>query len=237
MAYWIWDSRSHRYRVTAEGAAATGQRAGTYVGQARMVALRDDLIAAQKNTVTDLAEQVANGEITLNQWILSMRGEIKDTFLSEYMLGHGGRNSMTPSDWGRLGAMILAQYKFLDGFASDIAAGKYTQAAVAARARMYMEAASQAFERGNALSRGLPDLPAYPGDGSTQCRANCHCRWEIREQETEWHCFWRLSTAEHCPDCVARAGQWNPLTVAKQRYATRAAVVEHLAELTESNHG
>ena len=236
-SYWVWDSRSRRYRITRAGASALGQRAGTYVGQARMVALRDAYIAQAKVRTNALAAQIANGDITLQQWQIGMREVIKDTYINEYMLGAGGRNAMTQADWGRVGQMVRQQYEYVDNFARDIAAGRYSEAGIAARARMYPESASQAYERGNTESRGMPQLPAYPGDGSTQCLSNCKCRWTIKETDEAWECTWTLSPAEHCLDCLDRAQRWAPLTIAKAQAATRAVLMSQLDGLVEHEHG
>ena len=235
-SYWLWDSTSRRYRVTRAGAEALGQRAGTYVGQSRMVQLRDAFIAQSKVRTNALAAQIANGDITLQQWQMGMREVIKDTYINEYMLGAGGRNAMTQSDWGRVGQMVREQYEYVDRFARDIADGRYTEAGIAARARMYPESASQAYERGNTESRGMPQLPAYPGDGSTQCLSNCKCRWLIKETDDAWECTWKISPAENCPDCLDRAQRWAPLMVPKATAATRAVLMSHLGELAEHGH-
>lgn len=210
---WQWDPSTRRYRVTPAGSQATGQRAGTFVGEAKMLQLRDQYIDARKDAVNTLATQLANREITIQQWTDAMRQEIKTNMINEYLLAHGGRNSMTQADWGRVGQMVQTQYRFLDNFAAE--AGDMSEKAIAARSRMYVEASSQAFERGKVLARGMPDLPAYPGDGSTACRANCACGWEIHETAEAWLCYWTLGAAEHCPDCLSRASQWAPLVISK----------------------
>lgn len=215
MGYWNWDPNTRRYRVTTEGAAALGQSPGSFVGQKKMLEFREIIITASKERINGLSSQVAKGDINLNQWVLSMREEIKNNFINQYALAHGGRNSMTQSDWGRIGQMVRTQYQYLDRFAGDVATGRYTEVALAARARMYAESSSQAFERAKVAQRGVPDLPAYPGDGSTQCISNCKCSWEISETDTEWRCYWRLSASESCGTCLTRAAQWGPLVIQK----------------------
>lgn len=146
--------------------------------------------------------------------VVSMREALRDTYVAEYLAGRGGRNAMTQADWGRLGHMLREQYTYLNDFAADVAAGKLSEAQIAARAASYFNSATQAFERGRAAARGL-SLPAMPGDGSTECRSNCKCRWEIEETSTEWRATWTQSAAEHCPTCNERAGMWNPLVIQK----------------------
>lgn len=215
MPLWAYDTRSHRYRVTTEGAQALGRKAGTYIAEKRIVDLRDRWIDVAKGRTDALAGQYARGQLSLEQWREGMRQEIRTNFINEYMLGHGGRNSMTPSDWGRIGQRVQVQYRYLDNFVNEIAAGNLSDAQIAARARMYVEASSAAFEQGNARARGAPDLPAFPGDGSTQCRSNCKCHWRLVESEREWRCYWQIAPAENCDDCLTRAGRWNPLIVPK----------------------
>ena len=215
MPLWAYDTRSNRYRVTAEGAQQLGRKAGTYISDRQIVAARDTWIDVAKQRTDSLASQYSRGQISIEQWREGMRQEIRINHINEYMLGHGGRNSMTPADWGRVGQRVQVQYRYLDGFVNDIVAGNLTDAQIAARARMYVEASSAAFEQGNVLARGAPALPAYPGDGSTQCLSNCKCHWRIQETPREWRCTWVISPVENCDDCLERARTWAPLVIAK----------------------
>ena len=121
---------------------------------------------------------------------------------------------MTQADWGRLGAEVRKQYEHVGGSAGEIAAGNLSPAQVAARSQLYTQAATASYERGRAAAHRLV-LPAYPGDGSTQCRVNCKCHWRIVEDETAWNCYWTLGKAEHCEDCVAREATWAPYVYPK----------------------
>ena len=233
MSYWSWSPDSKRYRVTAEGARALGQKPGTFVSQSKMLSFRDNYIAARKDNTNYLANQLAKGDITLNEWTLSMRQEVKDNFINQYMLAHGGRNTMTQADWGRVGQMVRGQYEYLNAFADQIASGEYSEQAIAARARMYVESSGQAFERGKIAAHGMPDLPQVPGDGRTRCLSNCKCWWEIKENDTEWRAYWRLGLAEHCLDCVENSEKWNPLVYQKSDAPTKAMLFEKLGELQD----
>ena len=224
MPLWTYDTRSRRYLVTPEGAAELGHRPGTFISERRLVGLRNAYIDGAKAETNALAGQVARGEISVQQWVYGMRQQIRENFIAEYTLAHGGRNTMTPADWGRIGQRVQSQYRYLDSFAADIASGRYSEAQIAARARMYVEASSQAFEQARVLARGMPELPAYPGDGSTQCLSNCACWWSIRENDTEWLCTWRLSPVENCEDCLQRSRAWSPLRLPKSQYVTRASL-------------
>lgn len=234
MALWLYNQQTHRYRVGDEGAQVFGQRAGTFLSERRLTQVRDEWIAVSKQRVNAMAEQLASGRMTVQEWTYAMRREVRTNFINEYMLGHGGRSTMTPADWGRIGNKVQDQYRFLDNFAHRIEQGGLSEAQIAARARMYVEASSQAYEHGRAAGMGAPDLPAYPGDGSTECVSNCKCHWDIQQADTEWLCFWRLGAAEHCNDCVTRSETWNPLRFPKAQAATKS---ELDALLEDALHG
>lgn len=204
---WVWDNASHRYRNTA-----TGQ----YIGQRQMTELRDQFASAKREAAVDLAADLASGSKSVQEFEVEFRREIKTAFVDQYVLGKGGRNNMTQSDWGAVGRMVRDQYAYAHDFARDIAEGKLSQAQIAQRAGLYYDSSTQAFEQGRSAGYGVPTLPEYPADGSQQCRSNCKCRWEIKETDEAWECTWKLNAAaEHCSSCSDNAARWNPLVVLK----------------------
>jgi len=203
---WQWDDRSHRYR---------DQATGRYINQKTADGLRDAFIDRQKQQTARLTDKLVDGKIGTPQWVLEMRAHIKTTYVTEYAAARGGMGNVSPAEWGKLGAVLKQQYGFLNGFAQDINAGKLAPGQITTRANLYIESSSQAYERGKALTAGAPTLPAYPGDGQTECRSNCRCSWRIEEQADTWDCTWELNEAEHCPGCVENAARWNPLVMPK----------------------
>jgi hypothetical protein len=93
-----------------------------------------------------------------------------------------------------LQARITEQHRYLDGFVSDLKAGKLTPAQAEARAALYAGPA-----RGTYYEARYPGLPFYPTSGS-ECKANCRCAWE----ESDGAYYWRRSASESCPTCVSR---------------------------------
>lgn len=132
-----------------------------------------------------LAEQMASGSITVDAWLTAMRTEIKNLYLTQYVIARGGLGQMTAADWGRLGSMLKDQYAYLDGFADYIAKNNPSAAYIAARSRLYVNAAREAFERArsiNAVLRGADEVS------------------------------WNMTPAEHCESCVKRDGMgWQPI--------------------------
>jgi len=200
---WVWDDAVKRYR------SPTGQ----FISVKQLIPLRDEFLANRMSIVNNLADQLATGKISVQQWVLNMRSEIKIAYMTEYELGIGGRNMMTFADFGRVGGQLKNQYQYLNNFAAEISQGKLSPAQIQMRSRMYIDSATQSFERARSASMGMPRLPAYPGDGQTACRANCKCNWKIVERTVGWDCYWQLGVAEHCDDCVSNASRWNPLYI------------------------
>lgn len=203
---WEWDTKSQRYRDT---------RTGRYLSPQQVLGLRDRYTETVMTRADGLTDRLVSSEITLRQWLLQARENVKAVYIDQYLLGRGGRRVMTPADWGRIGGMLRRQYQFLQRFADDIARGTMTPAQIRARFQLYFESSTQAFERAETRGRGVPNLPAYPGDGTTVCKARCRCHWQIEETEREWLATWSLGASEHCATCVTRAGEWNPLRLPK----------------------
>jgi hypothetical protein len=204
---WVWDTTSRRYRNVDTG---------RWLSHKTITTMRNDLAAAQRDWADTAASALVRGDWTVRRWELEIRERLKTIYLSEYMLGRGGKNAMTQADYGRVGNLLKTQYDFLRGFALDIQDGQLSEAQIAARTQMYHESSIQAFERGKAVAYDAElILPAYPGDGRTPCRARCKCRWSIRETKTAWKATWLRSKAESCTGCITRSQIYNPFVQSK----------------------
>lgn len=196
-----WDAGSRRFRG----------RDGKFISKATLNTIRDEAVDRAMDRVTDLSEQLTRGEIDLPTWRAGMRQEVKQVHIIEYLIGRGGRSQMTPRDWGRIGAEVRKQYAYLERLVIERQAGTVSDAALTARARMYPASATASHERAQGARWGI-DLPAQPGDGSTECRSFCRCSWEIVERNNAIEATWTLGgSKETCPTCQERAGSWAPL--------------------------
>jgi len=205
---WIFNAAKGVYRyVTRSG--------GGSIGVSELLEARDGYTDIKVDAIGNMANQLMGGDISLQQWTLNFREELKTTYINQYLAGRGGLEAMTQADWGSIGGMLQNQYRYMNNFAADIAAGRLSPAQVEARMRLYTNSATQSFERGKSRAMGVPTMPQYPGDGSTRCRSNCKCNWNIVETDTEWQCTWQLNPAEHCPDCITNSQRWNPLVIPK----------------------
>jgi len=152
---WGWLSKLRQFVSTATG-KVIGRRASRTITQINTIVGED--IAA------NLASDVANDRLTLPAWEAAMRGQIKNNYLQQYLLGLGGKGQMTFVDYGSVGGMLKEQYGHLSKFAREIAGGNLTEGQIAARAKMYIRSAREANQRANMRAWGVPSLPAYPGD-------------------------------------------------------------------------
>lgn len=186
--------------------------------KARLIQARMDIFDTDMD---NLANQVYSGQISLGQWEENMKGLIKGLHASTAAIGKGGWDEMTQSDWGRVGAEVKKQYRYLHNFAENIAENRdsISLKAIQARAHMYGDAAGhtagimQAGEFSGGTTRNPTEwaLPWLPKDGSTECLVNCKCKWisDIVDQTKDWKLVqftWTLFPAEHCHDCVERSG-------------------------------
>lgn len=201
---WNWDPDALRYIDDASN----------YLTRAQMLAMEAQSIAFAHAQLASFAEAYAQGSLRYAAFINSFKTEIKSEYIRQYLLGIGGRAQMTQRDWGALGGMLREQYKWIDGFAADLADGLLTDKQLAARAGMYANSAREAFENARArlIKKWGADEEAWditpgptncddclfhesegwkpvgyfplPGGGFTQCLTNCHCSKRYRKGAT-----------------------------------------------------
>jgi hypothetical protein len=173
LAMWYWDIGSARYRN-----ADTGR----FMARSEVLAYVDQMLTASASATDTLARLVSGGLMSPSDWGAAMRQEIKEEYIRQYILGRGGVAQMTAEDWGSIGGTLQRQFWYLDrkddSFLDAVARGELSEAQIRARAKLYVNSARQAYERGNRR--------AQIGAGMTEVK-------------------WTLQPAEHCEDCVALA--------------------------------
>lgn len=205
---WAFDPETNKYFDPA----------GQEVSDAEIQTALARFLEAQRHKAETLTLDLGSGTLTLPEWENEMRWVVKDAFGASYVLGRGGRQTMTPRDWGRVGRRVRDQYGYLNAFAGQMAAGSVSRDKAVARAGMYPLSARAAHSRGVATVLGDPDLPAYPGDGSTACHGNCGCSWLIEhttlgDGSDGFNCTWVRAKSDSCEDCLRREREWAPLAI------------------------
>lgn len=183
---------------------------GRFVKELQVRTDLDKYIDAKNTRLDDLANQLRNREISLADWQLQMRNEMRLMHNNAAMVAKGGREQMTQADWGRTGRELRSQYEYLDKWAKDIASGKAPiDGRLNWRARLYGQASRGTYEqerRAMAADKGndeemrilhakesckgcisvagywapLGDLPKL---GSQDCSTNCLCTFEYRRSK------------------------------------------------------
>lgn len=94
-----------------------------------------------------LTDRLINESLSLPEFEAEMRRLMKDVHINMLRLGAGGRAAATSQHYGKAGAILREQYRFLRGFVDDLRAGRYASAPGQARARaqMYGKAAYQSY--------------------------------------------------------------------------------------------
>lgn len=175
---------------------------------------------ASERRMAALTQQLIDGQISLQDWQLAMREELRRSALEQYITGKGGDPThIQATDYLALGPELRSQYQYLSKFAQAIDAtaqqGKPLGFAVQ-RAKLYAKSTQAIFWKSAIPVR----LPQYPRDGQTACRGNCKCRLRLQYEYGEDGAvvatlvWWQLAPAEHCEDCLTLARTWNPLRLA-----------------------
>lgn len=173
---WEWVTSVGRYRDTG-----TGQ----FMSRDTVLSFVNESIAASESALGPLSQFAASGALSPADFSLLVREEIKQETIRQYLLGIGGRDQMTPSDWGSIGGSLKEQYGHLDDFVKQIADGTLSEEQIQARLKMYVNSSREAFERAHGKNAK---------------------RLGYSEES------WTLGEAEHCDDCVALAAEgWQPV--------------------------
>lgn len=174
------------------------------------------LILAYESMFRRFAEQFGRGERTADWFGQQMAQAINNLHLAAAILAVDGASHLSNTDMQVITRHIAKQERYLQNFTSVIRPpAPFNQAVIETRARSYAASATATYSRVFADALGLPELPAYPGDGTTACLQWCRCAWKIEKLEGQrsWNCYWRRSAAESCPQCIQRERAWSPLKI------------------------
>lgn len=174
---WTYDTTLGRYRN-----ATTGR----FLSEADALRLTRRTIAQADQQLQELMQQLDQQVITLPQWQRQVAALIKRLHLAQYILGRGGIRQTTPADFLEVARILKAEYRYLDGFARDLAAGRLSLAQASARARLYLAKTRLSYWSGQRRAQDQGPMPT-----------------EMRRL---------LAPVDHCRECVlyAQAG-WVPL--------------------------
>lgn len=211
-AAWLWVDGALEY-----------QRGDQVVTRDQALDLREEVRIIRRVDADDLAADLANGQITLQQWLDGIQDAVEGAYVTQGILGRGGADQLTDDDTEWLDEVLADPFVELESLARRIREGLYSEAQIANMTRNTISGSVTGYEGMNAVAWGARtarDLPAYPGQGS-ECKSNCHCYWVFRRGDNgDLLATWthpplsrRIPGVEPCRTCERRIKEWSDLVV------------------------
>lgn len=201
-ANWSYDPVRGRYR---------GEN-GRFLGRKAIEALIDGRVSKLSTQLKDYTRRLSDGSITIDQWQGSVREAIKMAHIQAAVLGQGGRNALSPSDYGRIGQKLRQEYRYLERFVRDLLDGAVSSAHALNRIGLYAESVRSSYWEGTTVrqgqqgyslmrrildgqavhcqdcigyaQRGIVPIGSLPMPGQRcECRARCKCSIEYLRQQ------------------------------------------------------
>lgn len=168
-----WNDKSARY---------IGSN-GRFLSPLQVRSIIDEDIEAARLELEATALRLQRGELSVDQWRLETARQIKRLHIANYCAARGGTQGLTKRDFGRMGARIKRQYKYLNRFAVQISRRPelIQQRRFVSRVGSYAQAGRETFEA-------------------------IRAREEVRRGAV-----WArrvLHATESCAGCLAVAGRW-----------------------------
>ena len=168
------------------------------------------------NSIDELRQDLAgisykakSDEISNEDWSTEIITLVTAEYIRQWMLGKWS-TEINQAEIDIINRVASKQYGYINATSKTLEA--LTIQEIVRRAGMYANSARQMYWQSLANRYGI-NLPAYPGDGSSECKSNCKCHWQIEQGTNVILAFWRLGWADHCPTCTGRAARWNPYTI------------------------
>jgi hypothetical protein len=191
---WSYDPISGRYRG----------KNGRFLSKAAVEALVDGRIKKLNGQLQDFTKRLIAGDITIDQWQGSVREALKPAHLQAAMIGAGGKQSLSQSDYGRIGQRLRIEYAYLQNFASDLLGKRVSAPMALARIGLYAESVRGSYWEGTTIrrekegyslmrrildpqaqhcsdcvgyaARGIVSIGSLPMPGQRcECRSRCKC--------------------------------------------------------------
>lgn len=215
---WIYNATRHVF---------INERTGKELTHRQMVTIRDAFVDSRKAYVQAIVEQYTSGAMTLAELNTALAATTSETITALSVIGAGGQQraaQMGPTFRDIVQSILDKQVPFFGKFMAETANGSVSDAELANRAGLYQDAAIQAYEQSNAAEAGIEDLPYWPGDWGTECKAGCRCAWEfetVYEGDDEvTYATWQTEEDDAvCDDCQFRSNAWQRREIGRVRGA------------------
>ena len=170
---YTFDPKSHRYRD-----AETGR----YVKYSQVLEVVDVEVNRLEVRLKGHARLLSQGKIDIAEFQTRMAQSLKESHLRNAAVGAGGTEQLSASHYGKVGAQLKAQYKYLHNFGEDLSAGKLTPEQALSRAGSYSKSAKTSFFAAEFTSR---DKVGFYVKRLLDAQSN-HCQSCISYQRLQW---------------------------------------------------
>lgn len=190
-----WDAPSRRYRMASSG---------RFVARSEVVKTVDLIVSDTETYLQKLSRDFTDGRISLSDWQSAFAARLRAGHTLSAAIALGGKENVSVREWGRIGAFMREQYKYLQRFAIQIESGgkiNFGRVNLYARAlrntflnaeRLRMKKGQKARWKLNAresctglgscteqASRGVQRVINFPLFGTRTCIHNCKCELEL----------------------------------------------------------
>jgi hypothetical protein len=175
------DDPGYRYNARAYSYV---DHQGRFLSRTQVRDTLDNALANNGKVVRELTQQLRDGRISIADWQTGMAREIKNVHLYSIAAARGGWAQMTPTAYERAGQSVEVQYRYLRGFAEQIASGAQPlNGRALERAAMYSEAGRNTFhhvEREEMEVRGMTEERSirHPADSCEECTEQEEMGWQ-----------------------------------------------------------
>lgn len=175
----IFNPKTQRYHYKQ------GAGRGQFVPTTAVKFMMERNIEATQGDIKTIGELLANGRISLSTWEQQTAIALKHLHTQSYLLGRGGKGSMSQRDYGLIGFRLKKEYKYLREFAQEIQTTGVSKADFFRRLEMYSSAGSGLYQKAR-----------------TEGHSNNGFAWERRVR----------TKTESCQPCIMYEGMgWQPI--------------------------
>lgn len=141
-----YSDRSGRYRDL---------KTGKFISRANVLLETDKEVARVKTRLQGHTQLLLDKRITLAEWQARFTATLKDSHLRMSALGAGGKDRLTSSHFGSIGAILRKEYQYLYRFSKGIKEGEYSDRYILNRAGLYATSVRRSFFKGEQISRAI----------------------------------------------------------------------------------
>lgn len=157
---------------------------GRFLSEEFVLSTVEGRIAEGFDRLDSMLTAVLDGGAPLDAFEQAFFIELRRAAAEATALGYGGWNQVPPEGWAATSEYLQRESQYLMGFMRDIESGRLSEGQIRTRMQMYNDHLRSRYWESNRAS---------------------HRSGEFTEERRN------LNPAEHCDDCLAAAGHWEPI--------------------------